>query len=457
MTRTSDLQEWTTALLALERDVSDADRIEQIRRLEELKAAAAAAQARISTDIDRSQRRVQAEAGVPAARRGAGVASQVALARRESPVRGGQHLGLAKALVHEMPCTLAALSQGRLSEWRATVIVRETACLTREHRALVDRELCADPSRLDGLGDRAVAAEAKRIAYRLDAAAAVRRARKAVGDRCVTIRPAPDTMAYVTALLPVAQAVGVYAALRRAADSGRAAGDRRSRNQLMADTLVERVTGLSRANETRVEVQLVITDKSLLAGDDEPAHVPGYGPVPAAWARDLVAAAAEAAAAATAARSGEKQPGAEAVVWLRRLFTHPRTGELVAADSSRRAFPAGLRAQITTRDQVCRTPWCDAPVRHIDHARAHERGGQTSVGNGQGLCERCNYAKQAPGWSAHGDTSPDDRHEVRTTTPTGHQFSSRPPPLPGPRRDAWSQPVARSRLELHFSDLTLIA
>jgi hypothetical protein len=31
----------------------------------------------------------------------------------------------------------------------------------------------------------------------------------------VTIRPAPDCMTYVTALLPVAQGVGVYAALNR--------------------------------------------------------------------------------------------------------------------------------------------------------------------------------------------------------------------------------------------------
>ena len=35
----------------------------------------------------------------------------------------------------------------------------------------------------------------------------------------MTIRPAPDAMTYVTALLPVAQGVGVYAALKRAADT----------------------------------------------------------------------------------------------------------------------------------------------------------------------------------------------------------------------------------------------
>ncbi|EUA08831.1 hypothetical protein I553_9888 [Mycobacterium xenopi 4042] len=46
------------------------------------------------------------------------MATEVALARRDSPVRGSRHLGFAKALVNEMPHTLAALERGILSEWR---------------------------------------------------------------------------------------------------------------------------------------------------------------------------------------------------------------------------------------------------------------------------------------------------------------------------------------------------
>jgi hypothetical protein len=36
------------------------------------------------------------------------VAAQIALARRDTPVKGAQHLGLAAALVNEMPHTFAA-------------------------------------------------------------------------------------------------------------------------------------------------------------------------------------------------------------------------------------------------------------------------------------------------------------------------------------------------------------
>ena len=57
----------------------------------------------------------------------------------------------------------------------------------------------------------------------------------------------------------------------------------------MADTLVERVTGQATAAAVPVEVQLVMTDTTLLADDPTPAHVHGYGPVPAPWARAWLA------------------------------------------------------------------------------------------------------------------------------------------------------------------------
>ena len=115
------------------------------------------------------------------------------MARRDSPARGGRHIGFATALVHEMPYTLAALEAGVLSEWRATLIVRESACLDLEDRRRLDAELCADPTRLDGMGDRRTAAEAKAIAYRLDPHAVVDRAARAETERTVTGAPGTRT------------------------------------------------------------------------------------------------------------------------------------------------------------------------------------------------------------------------------------------------------------------------
>ncbi|MCC9204408.1 HNH endonuclease [Arthrobacter sp. zg-Y769] len=407
---------WTLAEEAegLSGGEQDCELIDRIRALEELKAAASAAQARAAAVFDASQRRKQAEAGVRREELGRGIASQIALARRESPSRGGRLLGFAKVLTEEMPCTLQALTRGKISEWRATLLVRETACLSLEDRRRVDEEVAGDPDMLETLGDRQIISRARGAGYRLDPSAAVKRAAKAESERFVSCRPAPDTMTYLTGLLPVAQGVGVFAALSREADRLRASGDSRGRGQIMADTLVERVTGQAGAGQVKVEVQLVMSDRTLVGGDSEPAFVPGYGPVPAQWARDLV-----------------RDKPAER--WIRRLYAKPATGQLVAMDSRARLFPASLGRFIAARDQTCRMPWCGAPIRNVDHIRPHQDGGATSTENGQGLCEACNQAKEASGWKARtvDPPGPNPPHTVETTTPTGHTYRSTAPPLPG--------------------------
>ena len=246
-------------------------------------------------------------------------------------------------------------------------------------------------------------------------------------------------MSYVTGLLPVAQGVAVHAALSKHADALRAGGDQRSRGQIMADTFVERLTGQARADDVPVEVQLVMTDRTLLGGDDTPARIVGHGPIPAALARALV-------------RAGSA--GEQARVWVRRLFTNPVTGDLIAMDSRRRVFPVGLRRFFVIRDEVCRTPWCDAPIRHADHVRRAADGGETSADNGQGLCEACNQAKEAPGWETSA-TRAGPGHPVTTRTPTGHRYTSRPPDLPGGRpplaavrRTGYAPSAAEEKLRL---------
>jgi len=191
------------------------------------------------------------------------------LARRESPSRGSRHLSTALALVRQMPHTLAALESGVISEWRAELVVRETAMLTGEQRTDVDTELATTlGDELGRLGDRELVRRVQAIAYRIDAASVVARSRAAEAQRRVSIRPAPDTMAYVTALLPVAQGVAVHAALTTAAGAARAAGDDRTKGQVMADMFVQCVTGQAEAPLVPVEVQVVMTERALLHGDD---------------------------------------------------------------------------------------------------------------------------------------------------------------------------------------------
>nr|WP_308287878.1 DUF222 domain-containing protein [Arthrobacter sp. MAHUQ-56] len=407
--------------------------IDHVRGLEDLKCLAGARQAEAAVAFDLWQRREQAAAGVPVDELGAGVAAQIALARRESPARGSRLLGLAKTLTG-MPHTFAAFRAGRLNEWRATLVVKETICLSAGDRAAVDEELAADTGPLDGAGDKAVVAAVRAAAYRRDPASVAKRAARAVGERCVSLRPAPDTMTYLTALLPVAQGVATYAALARDADTARSAGDDRSRGQVMADTLVERVTGTP-GGIIGVEIQLVMTDRTLLQGDAEPARLPGYGTIPAATARDLALTRKNSTddaltSGTTGSDTGNPETGTQDLdLFLRRLYTAPGTGELVAMDSKARLFPAGLKRFLQIRDDTCRTPYCDAPIRHHDHIASWQAGGPTVASNGQGLCEACNHTKETPGWTAKPEPGP--RHTVKTTTPTGHTYRSTAPPLPG--------------------------
>jgi hypothetical protein len=424
---------FSAELAAVDVDLPESELVDRIALLERIKSAAAAGQARAAAALDASRRAAEAGVGLSAARRGRGVASEVGLARRESPVRGSRYLGLAKTLVYQMPHMLTALECGALSERRAMIVVRESAGLDADDRATLDAELCADLRGLDGVGDTRLEAATKAIAYRLDPDAVVGRVAKAMSERRVTIRPARDSMTYLTALLPAAQGVSVHAALRRMADG---AADDRSRDQVMADTLVERVTGDGATKPTPVAVNLVLSDEVLLGDAAGWAFICDYGPIPAAFARGLVT------DAVTESRAS-----------LRRLYASPTSGALVALESRSRLFPRGLADFIGLRDQRCRTPYCDAPIRHRDHATPHCRAGPTSAANGLGACQQCNYAKEAAGWRVTaGDGRRSGRHRAEFITPTGARYSSTAPAMPT-RRPRFEVSKMEAAVHITLADL----
>ncbi len=502
-----------------------ADLVDELRALEELVCAAQARQAALAAALPESK----------------ATGSQVGLARRVSPAKGRIQLGLARILVAgELPYTWAAFRAGAISEWRVTIIARETACLTLEHRLRVDAEVAGNQTRLSSMGDAALVAACSEWAQRLDPAAVVARRCRAETQRHVGLRPAPDQMTWLSALLPVADGVASYARLQAAAERARLAGDERTRGQVMADTLVEAITdkadaaraeayraattwgptspdtpdtpettetagaagaGASRADaehgpaaesdstaDTRPDpktrpgaaeatgepdttepereddaeplegsvpsvvrfageltdsepdaagqsdrsrsdvcLNVIMTDRTLFGTADDPAWVEGYGPVDADLARELA--------------KGDR-------VWLRRLFADPDTGQLVGMDAKARRFPAGLKTLIRLRDRICRTPWCDAPVRHIDHITPAAKGGETSYANGQGLCEACNQAKETTGWTAQRLPG---RLGHQVVTPTGHRYPSRPPAAPGHQRSSTHRCHKPFRIELAWT------
>lgn len=451
---TGVLSSWLDLLPTLDTaGLDEAGLIDVLAAAEAAKNALAALQARAAVALNATVRTRHLAEGIKQDKAGAGVHTQVALARSESPNTGHRLVGMAQAVVNEMPHTHHALATGRLSEWRATLLVKETACLSLEQRREVDEQLLSDPSVLEGVGTRALVARARKLAYTASPSAVVDRARQAVKYRRVSLRPAPDTMSILSGLLPVAQGVSVLKALTGEADRLVSIGDGRSRGQIMADTLVERLTGQTTAEAVPLAIQLVMTDRALFQGDGEPAHLPDYGVIPAQVARDLIRRTAglrtpsyraagyrgtncPPAGSATSTDAIDNAdtelddlPEPKQLAWIRRLYTTPGTGDLVGMDSRARLFPPGLARFIETRDQSCRTAWCDAPVRHHDHVLGWAAGGRTTAANSSALCADCNYSKEASGWST--ETVPGDRHTTITTTPTGHHYRSQAPPLPG--------------------------
>ncbi len=409
----AELEAFTERLGLDAHGLDDAQRIDRIAALDRLRCATEAAQTETVADFAISQRQAAADRGVPASRRDRGVGAQVALARGVSPTRGQQQVSLAMILRTELAHTRAAFRAGRIDAFKATLIARETACLTAEHRVCVDEQLCADPSVVESLSPRQLVGRLHRAAAELDPAAVVERRRRAEADRHTTLRPAPDTMAWLGALLPVKDGVAVHATLHRDARAAKASGDRRSIGQLMADLLVQRITGASsdRDKAVPVMVNVVVRDSVLLGDQDGTGWVEGHGPVPGDLLRQWVA------------DNLDSDVGA----WLKRVYEQPTTGRLVAMDSQATFFHGGLADFLRVRDRVCRTRGCGAPVRHLDHVEPRARGGPTSASNGQGLCELCNYAKEADGWTVR--TVPGPRHTVEITTPTGHTYSSTAEPL----------------------------
>jgi hypothetical protein len=207
----------------------------------------------------------------------------------------------------------------------------------------------------------------------------------------------------------------------------------------MADTLVRRVLAPHLAApdapaELPLVIHVVIPDDVLLGdpGDCEgTGEVEGYGAVPGDLLREWIAHHAE----------------TGVMDWVTRLYETPETGELVAMERGGRFFEGRLAEFLRLRDRRCRTAYCGAPVRHLDHVVDKATGGETSARNGQGTCEHCNHAKQAHGWSAQ--PRPGPRHTVETVTPTGHRYLSTAPaigPPPGPRIDIYPMAIPLGRI-----------
>jgi hypothetical protein len=390
-------------------EVPDDVRIDRIAQLEKVKSAAAALQAAESVRFAQSQAKTQLAADVHPDKIGRGIADQLGLACHMSGFAAARRLGVARALWFELPETYQLLTAGEISDYVASLVVTETRHLDAQTRRDVDVKIAA--AGIAQMGPRSAAACARRHAYEADPHGYVQRGRTERKHRRVSLRPAPDTMSLLTGYLPAEQGVACMKALRDHTDKAKAAGDLRCRDQIMADTLVARVTGQADAADVNVELQIVMPLDALLdSHNGKLVELDGYGNLPADLAHDLLAT-------------------SKGRLWWRRLYAEPVGGPLLGGDPHRRNFDGHLRKLIMWRDQRCRDPYCEAPIRQIDHIERYTDGGLTVYPNGRGVCERGNYVREMPGWKIDIMSSGLDGqcHTTKITTPTGHTYLSRAP------------------------------
>lgn len=406
-------------LRGLDQGDTEVETLARITALEELRSAVVAAQSKEAVAFEALRIGRDRLNWVPAIDCGKRAGDEVGLAKKVSPGSGRKFLSTARTIVIGMPNTFKALAKGEISEDKARIMVDETAVLADADRRKVDTRMKRS---LEPTGLRSLRAEVRALSAEMDAEAAAKRAAKAATNRRVNLTVIDDGMARISAILPLPQAVAAYESLRAGAESITVAADAggRNRQQVLADTFVERLSGQSSATTVPSEIHLLVEAESLLSDGLVPAWLPGFGPLPAKTAREFVAA-------------------NEAKMFISRIFTRPDDGQLVGMDSKSREFTGRLRQMITFRDDVCRTPWCDAPIRHADHARPVASGGATTWENGSGLCASCNYAKEHPGWK-HEATA----EGLRVTTPSGRSYDVATPAvirrMRFPRPDAVSEP-----------------
>lgn len=317
----------------------------------------------------------------------------VSTALRLAPATAQSRIDIARTLVNNLPNTCSALATGEISAAHATVIARETAVAIRngapdsvifevEQRAISFAELHT-PGQLIA---RIRTDIAKSIPEEFEEITA-----RAAELRRVSCYNEADGMSTVVAILPAADAQivmnSIEAFILRQEQLQHSQNDgnpKRTVDQKRADALSAICSNfLSEISETvtpqrrPLTVNVTVDLPTLLGLTENPGQLAGYGPIPAAVAREL----------------------ASDAKW-KRFITEPQTGNLL--DFGRESYepPQHLKDFLIARDRTCRFPGCrrSALLSDLDHAQSWESGGSTSPDNIGALCRRHHRLKTHDGW-----------------------------------------------------------
>ena len=339
---------------------------------------------------------------------------EVGVALRLSPGSAYDKVQRAQALAGPLADTLAALLRGEITGSQATAIAEAVEHLDPEVTATVQaRVLATAPEQTLAETKRAL----RRAVIAADPAGAAARAEAARADRAVTRSALDDGMAELRAVLSATDTELIWRELTARAQAtkdrlARAGQDTPGLDALRADALVAAIfgrhdnevgkPGLPSEAPTRVQLQVTIDLPTLLGLAQNPADLPGHGPIPPHLAREL---------------AGDAD-------WIR-FTTDPQTGQLL--DLGRRSYRPSRRlaAFIRARESHCQWPGCSQPAHRcdLDHTTDYHAGGPTSRHNLGPLCRQHHNAKTHGQW--HYRRDPDGTAHL--TSPLGQTHTIRPP------------------------------
>jgi hypothetical protein len=289
------------------------------------------------------------------------------------------HLGFARQLVEDYPELWRALRRGQIDLPKTRVIVNQTSHLDRETTDDITGTVLERAHR-QTTGQ--LRARLQKLVIEVDPDSARQRYEEGVAQRRVTAEATVSGTANVFGLdLPAADSNSAMRRINRLARDLNMAGDTRTMDQIRADIFLDLLNGrhenLNAGGRGVVDIRVDLTTLAEL--NDNPAEIPGWGPVIADIARQTVT----------------EQDDSE---W-RVTVTDPVNGQIVHTGTTRRRPTAAQRRRIEARYLACVFPGCRMPAgdADIDHRRARIDGGPTEDFNLAPLCRRDHRLKHN-GW-----------------------------------------------------------
>ncbi|MDF2729175.1 MAG: endonuclease [Acidimicrobiia bacterium] len=329
------------------------------------------------------------------------VQASLSLTRRSADI----HVELASLLCERLPRVWAALHAGLIDLARARILSDLTMPLPRElAREVTETALVRAPSMTTGQ----LRAHLGRLIISVDPAAAQERYEQKLEERRVFSEQGEDGTANLHGLnLPPDEANRAMRRINRLARALKAKGDRRRIDQIRADILLDLLTGKGQPNGSCdkgvVEIRV---DLTTLAGiDDDPAEIPGFGPVLADVARQMV----------------DEASDAE---W--RIIPVDGNGQPVGVVTTKRRPTTSQKRIVESRNPTCVFPGCRMPAAECDlnHEVPWAEAHRTTARELEPLCRHDHINHHLHRWKLK---------QIRSgiyqwTSPLGHTYTTGPEP-----------------------------